>query len=141
MILLDTNVLSALMQRAPSSEIAHWLDRQPQTSVWTTSITIFEIRIGIESMQPGRRQTELASVFDIVLEEIIQQRIASFDARAAGFAASLSARRKKSGRNQDERDTMIAAIALASRATLATRNIKHFDDIASPVVNPFAQSG
>jgi hypothetical protein len=38
-ILLDTNVLSALMRQRPDAEVIHWLDRQARTSVWTTSIT------------------------------------------------------------------------------------------------------
>ena len=36
----------------------------------------------------------------------------------------------------DLRDTSIAGIALARRATLATRNIRHFDDLVVPVANP-----
>jgi hypothetical protein len=36
------------------------------------------------------------------------------------------------------RDTFIAGIALARRATLATRNTRHFDDLSVPVVNPWA---
>jgi predicted nucleic acid-binding protein len=35
------------------------------------------------------------------------------------------------------RDTQIAGIALARRATLATRNLRHFDDLATPVVSPW----
>ena len=35
------------------------------------------------------------------------------------------------------RDTMIAGIAVATHAQLATRNVKHFEDIAKRVVNPW----
>jgi len=35
------------------------------------------------------------------------------------------------------RDTMIAGIALAHHATLATRNTAHFQDMSVPVVNPW----
>jgi predicted nucleic acid-binding protein len=41
------------------------------------------------------------------------------------------------GRASEWRDTMIAGIALAQRATLATRNLRHFNDLAVPVVNPW----
>jgi toxin FitB len=45
--------------------------------------------------------------------------------------------RQRSGRTVELRDTMIAGIALAQRATLATRNVRHFDDLRVPVVNPW----
>jgi toxin FitB len=41
------------------------------------------------------------------------------------------------GRPRDPRDTMIAGIERANLATLATRNVKHFADIAKSVVNPW----
>jgi len=65
-------------------------------------------------------------------------RIASFDAAAAIQAADLMAARQKRGRPGDLRDTMIAGIVLAHRATLATRNTSHFEDLSVPVVNPYS---
>jgi hypothetical protein len=56
MIVLDTNVLSALMQRQPDPVVVAWLDRQPSESVWITAITVFEIQFGIELLAPGRRR-------------------------------------------------------------------------------------
>lgn len=44
MIVLDTNVLSALMQEQPEAVVIAWLDRQPAESIWTSSITVFESR-------------------------------------------------------------------------------------------------
>ena len=53
MIILDTNVLSALMQVAPDTAVIDWLDRQPAESIWITSITLFEAHLGIaQSAQP-----------------------------------------------------------------------------------------
>ena len=46
MIMLDTNILSALMRTAPEAPVVAWLDRQPAESVWITSITLFEARLG-----------------------------------------------------------------------------------------------
>ena len=48
MIILDTNVLSALMQQQPDAQAAAWLDRQPAQLVWITSITLFEARYGLK---------------------------------------------------------------------------------------------
>ena len=140
MILLDTNVLSALMRNAPDAVVARWLDRQPSASVWTTSITVFEIRFGLQSMVSGKRRTQLMSTFDLVMNEVIQQRIAPFDSAAAHETADLMAARRKRGRPSELRDTMIAGIALSSRATIATRNMRHFEDLSSPVVDPWTAS-
>lgn len=137
MILLDTNILSALMRQVPDVEVIEWLDRQPRQSVWTTSVTVFEIRFGLQIMDAGKRRTFLMSAFEHLLKEVIEQRIAQFDDAAARQAADLMATRQKQGRAGELRDTMIAGIALASHATLATRNTKHFEDISASLVNPW----
>jgi predicted nucleic acid-binding protein len=76
-------------------------------------------------------------LFERWLVEVVQGRIANFDEVAARRAADVSALRKERGRPVESRDTMIAGIVLASHAKLATRNVKHFEDIASSVVNPW----
>jgi toxin FitB len=137
MMLLDTNVISEIMLPLPDASVVAWLNRQPAASLWTTSINVYEIRFGLEQMPPGRRRTALTSFFDRWMDEVLQQCVVSFDADAAGQAASLAAARKLSGRPGEARDTMIAGIVLANHATLATRNGKHFEDIAKFVVNPW----
>ena len=137
MIILDTNVLSALMRQVPDQHVITWLDRQARTSIWTTSVTIFEIQFGLQVLATGRRRTMLIEAFDEVLAKI-GQRVATFDVAAAGQASDLMAARHKKGRPVDLRDTMIAGIVLAQRATLATRNTVHFEDAAVPLVNPWA---
>jgi toxin FitB len=137
MIVLDTNVLSALMLDRPPATVVGWLDRQPHLSVWIASITVFEIRFGLHSMPAGKRQTQRIAVFEKILREVIEHRIASFDSEAGARAAELAAERRSKGRPGELRDTMIAGIVLASHATLATRNVKRFEDIAKSVVNPW----
>ena len=140
MIILDTNVLSALMRQKPDLAIAAWLDRQPRESMWTSSITIMEIRFGLETMAQGRRRRALVAAFERLIDEGIEHRVADFDQSAAGQAATLMVARKLAGRPGDLRDTMIAGIALARRAALATRNVKHFDDAGSGVITKNQQS-
>jgi toxin FitB len=137
MILLDTNVLSAMMQVEPDETVARWLDQQPRESIWITTITVMEIRAGLQAMPVSRKRTALANALAVLLGEKIQGRIAVFDMAAAEEAAELMARRKLKGRPVDSRDTMIAGIAQASRATLVTRNTSHFSDLSVPVVNPW----
>ena len=138
MIILDTNVLSALMRAPPDAVVIEWLDRQPAESVWITSITLFEARFGLALLPPGRRRQVLESAFDNLLKEDLENRALDFDSAAATAAASLAAARQKSGRRVDMRDTQIAGIALSRRATLATRNVRHFVDLNISIVDPWA---
>lgn len=139
MIVLDTNVLSAMMLVQPEIKAVEWLNRQPHTSIWTTSVTVFEIRSGLETMPLGKRRAEKAEVFERLLARVIDHRVAIFDEGAANRAAEIFAGGQRKGRPNELRDTMIAGIVLANHATLATRNVKHFEDIAKWVVNPWEE--
>ena len=137
MILLDTNVLSALMQSRPDPVIVAWLDSQPPESIWITAVTVFEIRFGLELLSPSRRRKALEEAFDTMLRDDLGGRVATFDSAAAEAAATLAARRQRRGRPVDLRDTQIAGIAIARRAALATRNVRHFDGLNVTVVSPW----
>jgi hypothetical protein len=140
-IVLDTNVLSALMQKAPDAAVVQWLDRQPADSIWITSVTLFEARFGLALLPQGRRRRALETAFARLLEEDLQNRILDFDSGAATQAAGLAAARQRAGRPVDLRDTQIAGIALARRASLATRNLRHFQDLEVPVIDPWEAGG
>jgi predicted nucleic acid-binding protein len=137
MIIVDTNVLSALMTEPADPRVVAWLDRQPRISIWTTSITVLEIRFGLATMADGRRRNSRLSAFRRLLDEKLEQRIAPFDVNAAETAATLMAARRVAGNPGDLRDSMIAGIVLARRATLATRNVRHFADLEVHVVDPW----
>jgi predicted nucleic acid-binding protein len=136
MIILDTNVVSALMRDVPDAKVTQWLDHQPEGSIWTTSVTVFEIQAGLQVMPDGTRKTTLSEEFEHLLDEI-QHRVSVFNEEAARQAANLTATRQKVGRVGELRDTMIAGIVLAHRAALATRNVAHFGDISARIMNPW----
>lgn len=137
MIILDTNVLSALMQPERNPQVVAWLDGQPRTSVWTTSVSVMETRFGIELLPDGHRKTRLGSDFAALVSEILSARIVPLDTAAAEIAGTLAATRRKAGLNVDIQDTQIAAIALSRNATLATRNKRRFQDTGLTLVNPW----
>lgn len=137
MIILDTNVVSALMMERLDAAAVSWLDAQARTSVWTTSVTIFEVRFGLDTMPPGRRKSRLETEFQNLLLNDLQDRILDFDLAAANDAAALMARRQRAGRPIDLRDAMIAGIALSQNAMLATRNVRHFAESGLTVLNPW----
>jgi toxin FitB len=137
MIILDSNVISELMRPAPEQKVIAWLDRQPRSSIWTTSVSVFEIRFGLQIMPSGKRRDIYDRGFEDLLKRI-DHRVAPFDIEAAHLASNLMASRKVQGRPRESRDTMIAGIVLSHRATLATRNIRDFYDIPATLTDPWA---
>lgn len=139
MIILDTNVLSALMRDAPDQRVVAWLDGQAASSTWITSVTVFEIRFGLALLPDGRRRRAPEQAFEALLTDDLGGRILSFDAPAAAQAATLAASRQREGVVVDIRDTQIAGIELARRASIATRNLRHFQGLTVPVVSPWGE--
>jgi predicted nucleic acid-binding protein len=137
MIVIDTNVLSALMREVPERPVVEWLDRQAAESIWITSITLFEARLGLALLPKGRRRKALESAFDKLLVEDLEGRILDFDQPAAEAAAQLAAGRQRAGHTIDVRDTQFAGIVIARRAELATQNVRHFSDLDVDVINPW----
>jgi hypothetical protein len=137
MIILDTNVLSALMQAPHNTAVVAWIDAQPRSSIWLTTVTIMESRYGITIMSAGRKREARAAEFERILRDDFEDRVLFFDTASAEQAASLLAARRATGRTIELRDTMIAGIAVAHNATIATRNVRHFDDLPVPVIDPW----
>ena len=140
MIILDTNILSALMQQRPTREVIDWLDQQSAESIWITSITVFEIRYGLSLLEPGQRRVALEQRFSDIVTTDLANRVLVFDVRSSDQAARLAAERKARGRPVDMRDTFIAGIAMAHGTALATRNTAHFQDLPIQVINPWASA-
>ncbi|WP_067977064.1 type II toxin-antitoxin system VapC family toxin [Mycolicibacter icosiumassiliensis] len=138
MILLDTNVISALMQQRPDDAVVRWLDGLPAESIWTTSITVFEVWTGLELLEPGRRRRHLELAFTQLLADDLDGRVQTFDQPAALAAAGLAARGRRKGYPVEVRDVQIAGIAVARKAALATRNVRHFQDLGAGLINPWS---
>ena len=118
MILLDTDVLTALMRSEPEAVVAvDWFDAQPPESIWTTSVTVVEIRTGLELPLSSRRPRDLEAAFERVLDEDLDQRFLAFDGAAADAAGAVVARRQRTGGRVDLRDAQIAGMASARKAT------------------------
>jgi len=138
LIVLDTNVISALMRRDADPAVVAWLDRQAIRSVWTTAVTIFEIRLGLERLELNsskRRALELE--FTAAVDTDLGGRVLHFDTAAAHAAAALAARRRAAGRPTEIRDSQIAGIVAAHQAALATRNTRDFDQIGLDLIDPW----
>jgi predicted nucleic acid-binding protein len=136
-IILDTNVISELIQPMGSSIIREWLASQKGASLYTTSITQAEILYGIQILPEGQRRQKLLDGALIVFEHYLPERILAFDQKAAELYSQIAAYRKQIGRPISQFDAQIAAICRVHQATLATRNTRDFLDCGIDWVNPW----
>ena len=137
MIVLDTNVVSELMRPTPSKRVVRWLRNHDQRELYTTSITLAEIRYVIERLADGRRKELLRTTADDVFAAF-EEDILPFDAKAAVRYATIVRRRDRVGLPIDGFDAQIAAICHSHVAELATRNLRDFRDTGINVIDPWA---
>jgi predicted nucleic acid-binding protein len=137
-IILDTNVISALMRSEPDPAVVRWLDALPPESLWTTAITVFEVRLGLEVLAAGRRRQLLEPAFAAALEEDFAGRVLPFDQAAAQAAGRIAAERRRAGKTVEVRDVQIAGIATARKSAVATRNRRHFEGLGVDLLDPWS---
>jgi toxin FitB len=136
-IVLDTTILSELMQIKPADPVYTWVDAQPETTLCTTSVNKAEILYGIAILPEGGRRAALALVAAQVFEEDFAGRVLRFDDLAADHYADIVVSRRRQGRPIDSVDAMIAAITRAAGAQLATRDVNGFADCGLTIINPW----
>jgi toxin FitB len=138
MILLDTNVISGLMRLELEPQVALWLDEQNVEKLFAASISLFEIRFGIERLPSGKKKTLHEARLNEVMLGIIEDRVINFDAAAANEAARAHVIRGKQKAKHEAPDSLIGGIALRFGAHLATRNIRDFSGLGLTLINPWA---
>jgi predicted nucleic acid-binding protein len=136
MIVFDTNVVSELMRTTPDETVLRWYEIHRPKGLYTTAITLAEIRLGIERLPNGRRKDKLNEGVREVFTKYVDA-IVPFDGHAAVVYAEIAAGRERAGRPVDQSAAMIAAICRLVDATLATRNTKDFVDTGINLVNPW----
>ncbi len=137
MILLDTNVISALMRDPPDAAVRDWLDAQDPAEIRTTAITALEVAYGVLIMPAGVRRNTLVARASQLFGVLLAGRVEPFDAGAAHRAAELAAKRRAAGIAVEIRDTQTAGIAPSRRAVIATRDLRHSADLDPPAISPW----
>jgi predicted nucleic acid-binding protein len=139
MIVLDTNVASELMRPCPDPVVQNWVRTHRASELYTTSITLAEIRYGIERLPAGRRRDLLkvtaADVFAAFADQVLP-----FDAAAAANYPTIVIRRDRAGLPIDGFDAQIASICHTHDAALATHNLKGFQDTGVDLIDPWQQA-
>jgi toxin FitB len=139
MIVLDTNVLSETLRPVPEPSVLAWLANQPRASLFTTAVTRGEILYGIQLLSDGKRRRGLWDAAKKIFDEDFAGHVLSFDSEAADMYAEISASRRTAGKPISQFDAMIVAMARSRGASLATRNVKDFDDCGTDIINPWSE--
>jgi predicted nucleic acid-binding protein len=124
-IVLDTNVISEPMRPRPDAGVIAWLNAQSDTALFTTSVTVMELRFGVARLPEGKRKADLWEVLDFTLSRLVGPRILPFDVPAALEAARLA-------------DAQIAAITRTHGFAIATRDVAPFETAGLSVLNPWS---
>jgi predicted nucleic acid-binding protein len=136
MLILDTNVVSALRRPHRHRHVASWVHAQQEQDLYLSAITIGELERGLALKK--RRQPGSATGLEAWVQKTIAwyfDRIIPFGREEARLWGRLSATLGNHGS-----DIQIAATAIVHGATLATRNVRHFAPTGVPVVDPFDAS-
>jgi toxin FitB len=133
--LVDTNVLSELAKPLPAHEVMAWfVKHEPQ--LYVSSISLGEIRKGLELLPVGKRRTGLQTWFKAVCMRM-DGRILSFNASTAHVWGQLVASLEKKGIFIPTLDSQLAATAHRHGLTMVTRNIADFKNAGVKLLNPF----
>lgn len=137
MILLDTNVISAMMRIDKEPMVQKWLAIQDIGQLHAPVLVLFEIQYGIQCAPAGRKRNHVETQFLRVFNTFIADRVVPFDVSAAEEAAKIYAMPANRHHDSGVIDFQIAGIARACQARLATRNVKDFKGLGVKLINPW----
>jgi len=137
MIVLDTNVVSEFMKATPDAKVVRWTGTRSAADHYTTSITQAEILHGIQLLPAGKRRNLLQQAAEAMFAEDFTGRLLGFGTEAASAYARIASERKRIRRPISHFDAQIAAIAVVSGASIATRNVGDFAELGLTILNPW----
>ena len=137
--LLDTNVVSELRKKRPDTQVKAWSDAQVADSLFLSSITLAEIRYGIERQSDPKLRNELASWLDHRLRPWFAGRILPVNEDVILEWRRMAARGRESSITFSQPDLFIAATASVHSLVVCTRNEGDFRNTGVPVFNPWVR--
>lgn len=137
MIVLDTNVVSEALKPIRDQRVLDWLNSQSAATLYSTSVTLAEMLIGIELLPEGKRKTSLTAMLAEVSGRLFADRILPFEARMARTMAEVNRMAVSKGHNILFADCQIAAIAAFHGFSVATRDEAPFRAAGLTVINPW----
>ncbi len=137
MIILDTNAVSEPLKPLPNPRYMTWLRKQTPGTLFTTTVTLAEMLLGIETLPAGKRKEMIRrDVVDMTLP-LFDDRILEFGQNDAIKFAKIVAKSRRAGNDIEFADSVLAAIAERRGISLVTRNAKDFKGTGVQIVMPW----
>ena len=123
--LLDTNVLSEILRQRPSLSVLERLARVPVAELFSSSISVMELKFG------AARHPRGASLWERIEGELLTRvAIIGIGAVEAVKAGEVLAELQSAGTPIGVEDVLIGSTALIHDLTVVTRNVEHFQRIS-----------
>jgi predicted nucleic acid-binding protein len=135
--LMDTCVLSEFTRRVPEEKIVAWVRSIDEDMLFVSTITIGEIKNGIESLPDSRRKNDLLVWLNDGVIQRFGHRILALDTQTMLIWGGLRARTNRMGAKMALFDSLIAATALQNNLMVATRNTPDFMASGVQLINPW----
>ncbi len=135
--LLDTNIVSELRKSNCHPGVKQWSDGQPPQSFYLSTVTLAEIRFGVERTQDTRFQQELIQWLNTTLRPWFSDRILAVDEDVILTWRKMVEQGRKQGHTYSQPDLFIAATAAIHDLCVVTRNVADFEKSGVTVFNPF----
>lgn len=132
MYLLDTNVVSELRRSNPHPAVVDWIREVASEELHISAVTVGEIQSGIEITRENDavKAREIEEWLDLMISIY---RVLPVDSAAFREWARLMHRQS----DTFIQDAMIAAVAVVNELTVVTRNVRDFEHLGVPVLDPF----
>ncbi|MBU3693375.1 MAG: type II toxin-antitoxin system VapC family toxin [Rhodocyclaceae bacterium] len=132
--LLDTNVLSELRRSEPQPAVVDWIASRKSASLYLSTLTLGEIRRGIDRLPESRRRMALEEWLEQELPQFFSERVLPVDAAVADRWGRMLA---SAGRPVPVIDSLLAATAVEHDLVLVTRNLRDFGFAGLRTFNPW----
>jgi predicted nucleic acid-binding protein len=138
--LLDTNILSELRRPKPEPRVVAFVGAQPMEQLYVSSVTLAEIRFGIEMLPDATRRVELNDWLTLKVRPMFEQRILAVTEDVMFKWRLLVEEGRKIGHTFSQPDLIVAATGIHHGLTVVTRDTAHFAKARAIVFNPWIDS-
>ena len=135
--LLDTNILSELRRTRPQMKVVTFVASQPLERLYVSTVTLAEIRFGIELINDEKRRFELNDWLDHKVRPMFDERILPVSEDVIFKWRLLVESGRKIGLTYSQPGLLIAATALHYGLTVVSRDTCEFERAGVPVTNPW----
>ena len=132
--LLDTNVVSERTKEDPAPTVIDFLN--DHDDLWLSAIVVEELELGVQTLPQGRRRERLREWLNRLLNQY-EGRISPIGRQEAERAAVFQAQARRSGRELELGDALIAGTASVNGMVIVTRNVRDFTGLGVDVINPW----